>query len=125
MTTENQAGNNILLSAMDIFTGGDIPFKPLEIPELTKDGKVGMVYLKAPSAGDVLDFAAKSADTNTETQHDALIRMIAQCVVDQDGKRLFQDETRVREIPFSIFSRLMAAVNDLAGIGKKEEAGKG
>lgn len=124
MTTENQAGNNIL-SALDIFTGGDIPFKPLEIPELTKNGQVGMVYLKPPSAGDVLDFASKSSGTETSEQHDALIKMITQCVVDQTGKRIFDDESRVREIPFSIFSRLMTAVNDLAGIGKKEEAGKG
>jgi len=124
MTTENQADINIL-SATDIFSGGDVPFTPLEIPELTKNGKPGVVFLRSPSAGDVLDFATKSTDPDTAVQHEALIVMITQCVVDQNGKRLFQDETRVREIPFSIFTRLMDAVNKLAGIAKKEEAGKG
>lgn len=97
-----------LLTAEDILSGGDDYLSPLEIPELSKNGKPGVVYLKPLSAGDVLDFA--EGDKGTRTSR--IIPLIAKAIVRQDGSPMFNDGevARLRDIRMDVFTRLSKAV---------------
>jgi hypothetical protein len=83
---------------------------PLEIPELTKDGKPGVVHIRPLLAGDVMDIVTASegkADTS------AVMRMVAYALVHPDGTPMLQGADaalQLRAMPQSIFSRISAAV---------------
>ena len=100
-----------LLNAARFLGGGDLT--PLEIPEIEgEDGKPSVVLLKRPSAGRILSINA----TSEQAREDLLFKLIAECVVDEGGKRLFTEtqEAELREIPATVFGRLTNALMDLA-----------
>lgn len=121
----NQAGKTVL-SFQAIIAGGDNPYKELEIPEIQVNGQPGVVYLKHPSAGYILDFAEErsKADKDDPKNNQAMLEMISMCVVDAQGNAIFASAEEVRKVPLPVFSRLMTAVNELSGSGQKEELGK-
>jgi hypothetical protein len=115
------------LTAEDLLSFNESSRKMLEIPELPKDGRPGVVWLQPLTAGQVMDFAARQADNMTEAEKSqAMLEMIARAVVDQNGQQLFSEEQvgRLRDMSMAVFSRLTAAVNELTGVGKRVEAGK-
>lgn len=114
------------LTAEDLFGRGG--YTMLEIPELPKGGRPGVVWLRPLSAGDVMDFTARvGGDEKPESEKtQAMLEMIASAVVNEDGSAIFTEEQvgRLREMSMSVFSRLATAVNELTGAGKKDAAGK-
>lgn len=116
------------LSADDILSGGENACTPLEVPELTKNGEPGVVWIKSLSAGAVMDFAARADKDKPEAERNqAMLEMIAKAIVNEDGSPMFTEEqaARLREMSMAVFNRFVTAVNGLTGIGKKDEAGKG
>lgn len=113
------------LTAEDLLSGGENAFKPFEIPELTKNGEPGVVWLKHLSAGAVMDFATKSERSDAE-KNQAMLEMIAKAIVHEDGSPMFTEEqaARLREMSMAVFNRLVTAVNEVTGVGKKLDAGK-
>jgi len=106
--------------------GGNRDFKMLEIPELTTDGVVGVVYLKTLPAGAVLDFIDKAEGAE---RNDAMLGLIALAVVDADGNHLFSKEqaSHLRNLDVQVFSRLTTAVVGMVKYGpdkEDEETGK-
>jgi hypothetical protein len=114
-----------LLTAEDIFSGGDDLVSPLRIPELSKNGKPGIVYLKLLSAGDVLDFS----EADEGSRKERLLPLIAKAVVHQDGTPMFSQEqvARLSEIRVDVFNRLSRAVTDKFNtmMSEEEESAKG
>jgi hypothetical protein len=115
MTDTSKKQDN-LLSVEDIFRGGDDSLERLEIDELQKGGRPGVVYLRPLPAGEVLDFADKSEG---EGKNQALLEMIAKAVVHPDGSPMFgeEDTKRLREISIGAFNRLAKAVTKMADVG--------
>lgn len=116
------------LTAADILAGGEEPYRELEIPELKKGGAPGILYLKPLSAGDMLDLAA-AEDLAPVERRNQMLQLIAKTVVDPDtGQRVFTVDQvdELRTISAKLFTRLMTAINEGAGVGvaAKEEAGK-
>jgi hypothetical protein len=95
---------------------------PLEIPELTKDGKPGVVHIRPLLAGDVMDIVTQSdgkADSN------AVMRMVAYALVHPDGTPMLSGSDAVlqlRAVPQTVFSRISAAVTGT--IATTPETGK-
>jgi hypothetical protein len=109
------------LTAEDIFSGGDDPFVEVEIPELTKKGKPGIVYLRQLPAGDVLDFVAQS----DEDKNEALLGLLAKAVVTADGSPLFTEEQarNLRSISIGVFNRLTREITAMASLGPEGAEG--
>lgn len=112
-----------LLTADEIFAGGDDLLSPLEIPELKKGGKPGIVYLKQLSTGDVLDFA----ESGEQDQKSRMLTLIAKAVVNQDGSPMFSEDqvTRLRDIRVDVFTRLSRAITDSMSTIMAEDTDKG
>jgi hypothetical protein len=93
--------------------------QPAELPELG-----GIVYLRLPTAGQVLDYAGAKDDPSNQ----ALLELIAVCIVNEDGSPLFTDSQllRLRDMSISAFNvlstRVLQMVN-LSGIGEQEGEG--
>jgi len=105
------------LTAHQILKGGVL--RELEIPEWGEDGDPGVVYLAEPRAGEMLEFAAKQEQLGEEmspekTEH--LIALIAQCIVDEKGKRIFSEDTamQLQNVSISVFNRMANAITKMA-----------
>ncbi len=109
-----------LLSREDIFKGGDIPFTPVEIPELDKDGRPGVVYLKQPAAGDVLDFAGLE---DGDERNDGILDMVRKVTVDSNGKQIFNANDEMEKLPLGVFTRISNAVLKLVSDSSDDTAG--
>lgn len=103
-----------LLNAARFLGGGDLT--AIEIPEmLGEDGKPSVALLKRPSAGRVLSIR-NAPETGGEREH-FLFKLIAECVVDEDGKRIIpvDQEAQLPElISAVVWTRLANALMDLA-----------
>lgn len=109
------------LTAAQILSGGDDAIRELEVPEWSQGDEVGVVYLADPKAGDVLEFAAKQelkkndplADVDTTAD---LCTLIAKCIVDEKGERIFDESTAMdlKNASIRLFNRFASAVTELA-----------
>jgi hypothetical protein len=125
MSADNQAGK-VALSFRDIMGGGDNPYKEIEVPGITMDGKPGVVYLKHPSAGDILRFADNASDTVDQAKNnEAMLDMITKCIVDKSGSPLLSSKDEVKQLPLPVFTCFVTAINSLSGAAQKEALGKG
>ena len=121
--------NQNVLSAAALFAAGTPVAVPVEIPEVEINGKPGVLFIRALSARDVLDFAGSEA-TTPDAQQAAMIKIITKAVVNQDGTPMFaseEDVEKLRDLRFKVFTAIVAAVNEVAGLGgtkAKEEVGK-
>lgn len=99
-----------LLTASDIFSGGENPYTPLEIPEIVKNGQPGVVYLKPLSTKAVIKFSKSQKDDNRE---DEILPLIVQALVNPDGTPIFRTEedlARLQEMSMPVFNRISRAV---------------
>ena len=121
-----QAGSSQFLSAADIIRGGTV-YEQFEMPELSKNGKPGVVHLRPLSAGDVLEFVEASGEGEGEggQQQAALIVLMSKAVVTPDGDRIFDGDNAndLRAIPIKAFNRLAGAVTKMAGIERVDDEG--
>lgn len=117
MTKDEQSR---LLTAEDILRGGEAPLERLEIPELQKGGRPGVVHLRPLPAGAVLEFAQHEEGA---ARNAAMLELIAHAVVTPEGKPLFTREQAagLRELSIQAFNRLARAVTAMAQLD--DEAG--
>lgn len=116
------------LSAADLFAGGTPKPTPIEIPEIPdpENGAPSIVYIRAMSARDVLSLAVLETKTVDE-QQSAMIQILVKSIVNPDGTPMFSSESDVeqlRNLSFKVFNRLTNAVNEVAGVTRKDAAGK-
>lgn len=106
-----------LLTADD-FLSSSSSLKRVEIPEISKDGKPGVVFLKPLTAGDILDHMKLTPERQSENNTHLIIRS----VVDENGNPLFNSESAqsLRSVRASVYSRL---VNEISKELKEVESG--
>jgi len=95
----------------EILTG--VEKVPVEIPELSRDDKVAVLYIDSPQAGEVMRFAQLKEG---QKKNEALFALIEKCVVRQNGDKVFTGE-QAKQLPtvhIVIFNRLAAAFTILA-----------
>ena len=105
------------LTAHQILKGGVL--RELEIPEWGDGDEPGVVYLAEPKAGEMLEFAAKQEELGEEMspeKTEQLMGLIARCIVDEKGKRIFTEDTamQLQNVSISVFNRLAGAITKLA-----------
>lgn len=101
--------NQVALTGADLLAAPNL--KRLEIPELSRGGVVGVVFVRPPNAGDVVKFiSVPEADRLKAT-----IGLVAGSIVDENGADLFNPAQveRLAEMDMRVFSRLSGAVIDL------------
>lgn len=114
----SKEGKSAILTAEDIFGIGQQYIRH-ELPGVKKGSKQGVVYLRQPSAGDVLDFVGRPEDSRNE----ALLSLITKVVVTEDGTPIFGggDEDRLRDIPIAVFNSLASAVTAMTAVEPANE----
>lgn len=101
----------------------------LEVPELPKNGRPGIVHVRPIVAGDAIDEA--NATGAKPTADEFILKMLVVGVVHPDGSPMFteNDMRALRNMKLGAFNRLSAAVTGtdigLLGKGSSEEAGGG
>ena len=109
MTKQRQeASDEATLTAEDFFSGGDEPLNRLEIPELRKGGRPGVVFLKQLTAGELMEFKTAPADS----QDEANLKLVAGAVCDASGKQIFSSEADLKKLPMKAVNRIAKAVMD-------------
>lgn len=106
-----------LLDAASIINAGKEP-TPLEVPTPDGSGTLGVVHLRALSAGAVMRMAQKA-----KASDEGGFELVQQAVVTEDGEFMFDDKS-VREVPYRIFFALLTAVNEALGIEEEEAGGE-
>lgn len=111
---DSASNSSNVLSAEDLFSGGGLV--RLEIPEIPRNGQPGVVFIKPPSAADVLKFVHdRSADGGTDLDNDHMAALVAKCIVDESGASLFSEEqaTHIQDVRMDVFTRLSEAITKL------------
>lgn len=127
-----------IITAADLFSGGDNPYRRVELDEVIRDGKPVVVYIKPMTASTAMHLAeeaqksrAQQPDGTTpaiDFEHsNDMVKILATHVVNCDGSPIFRadDLDKIRELPLRVYMRLLKEVNALAGVEIKEEVGKG
>lgn len=97
------------LTLADLLAPGDLT--KLDIPELN-----GHVYIRAASAGAVMDFLEAGQG---KLSMPAMLSVVAQSIVSEDGSPLFQsadDVAQLRNARMDVYTRLANAVTDKLGL---------
>lgn len=87
---------SLLLTAEEIVSGGDEGIVPVEVPELVKGGRPGIILLRYPSASLIFQFGAGSSNTKPFDQQ--VFDLFAYCIVDMDGEPLFSTPEQVEQL---------------------------
>lgn len=109
------------LTAEDILSGGDDPYKRITVPQLAKGGAPGVLYLGPLSAGTVIDFASGDDDDDDSGKVYALI---AEALVTKDGTRLFSvaEAQNLRKVNIGAFTHIQSEIMAHAGLTKDDDA---
>ena len=91
------------LSASDLLSSG---LTPDEVPEISRDGKPGLVYLANLSAKAVIEHTAKGDQSGM-----GMFELIAKYVVDENGTPLLTLD-QAYELPASLYARFSKAIVD-------------
>lgn len=132
------AGDSSDLTLDDLKRGGDTPHTPLELPEITKDGRAGRLWLRRLPASYVLKYleaseAARKSEDPAESSRalrTAMLEFVRQAVVTSadDATLLFADisDDKLREyLSINAFNRIVNAITELSGLsGGVAAAGK-
>lgn len=108
-----------LLSADDIFAGGDEKYREVVLKGVSKNGADGVVYIRHLPAEDMMIYHELLADSNVSKleQHRAMIRIVASAVVDPNGEPIFAGrESDLGKMPVLIFNQLSNAVLEMSGL---------
>ncbi len=134
---ENANVNSQLLSADDILAIP--PLVKVEVPELPRNGKPGIVFVKRPSAGDMISFQSefrKKKETaaqasvegveggengeviegdNTVKGGDEMSGMIVLLVVSEDGTPIFTSDqiVKIKSVRYDVWQRLASVINSV------------
>jgi len=106
-----------VLSAEDLFSGGDEPVQRLELPMIVKGGGPGVVFIRKISTDEVLEHN-DMAEGSPEKRDDQL-RLFAKAVCKNvKGEPLFtsKDDDRLGTIPIGAFNIIMSAIVGDMGI---------
>lgn len=113
-----------ILSAEDFLRGGDSPYQRLEIPELSKDGKPGVVYLKALPALDVIQYSASEDDKDQQ----GMFRLIGHSLVTPEGELIFRED-QIQKLgkilSISVYSRISRAILAMANLKDTSDSQEG
>lgn len=109
-----------VLTGMDLLSSASLT--PLEIPELPRNGRPGVVYIRQPSAKAMIRiFGQESAaelreqvQSSREMRDQQMARMIAGLVEDGQGNLLFTPEQadHLLDMHYAVFQRLAGAINN-------------
>lgn len=112
-TNVDNVVNVVKLSASDLFAPVDLT--RLEIPELSRNGQPGIIFLRTLTAGDVVPLitATTGDDGKPAVASDFQHSLVALAAVDENGNQLFANADEVRKVRLSIYNRISSA---LAGI---------
>ena len=105
-----------VLSAEELFSGGDEPVQRLELPMIVKGGKAGVIFIRKIQTDEVL--AHNDMEDGQEKRDDQL-RLFSKAVcVDMDGTPMFtsKDDGRLGQIPIGAFNIIMSAIVGDMGI---------
>lgn len=109
-----------------------VELRPFEVPELPKNGKPGILYLRPLTAADVLEFTAVwgAADATPAIKAQATMTLISRALCQSNGSPMFPDSdpTAVSRMPISVYRRLADEVVNMAGVGfsdERSDEGKG
>lgn len=130
--TKGATNDNAELTVDDILRGGDEPAWPVKVPNMTKAGQAGTMYLRDMSALELLALAEiKEDDPEANRKR---IRAIAKCISNRRGDRLFKSEDEVNRaqdvLDLGTFQVLFTAMMKRTGVevaakptGQKPEDG--
>ena len=112
MAAKKKAGEDQsrILTAEDLFKGGEEPIQRLELPMIVKDGKPGVVFIRKISTEEVLEH---NAIEDGDAKRDSQLTLFAKAVcVDADGTAMFTSEhdERLGAIPIGAFNIIMNAI---------------
>lgn len=120
-----------LLTAEEILGADDMSHVDVPVPEWTPNYVDGdeprKLRIQVMSAAGAIRFAEAQGDQ--EKARDAMVRMVVECAVDDNGVRIFTEEqiVQLREKSFAVFQRLQEAALVLNGFATNdagEEAAK-
>ncbi len=110
-----------VLSAEDLFAGGDEPIQRLELPMIIKNGVPGVVFIRKINMGEVL---AHKRMTEGEEKSDNELRLITMAVAKNiEGDPMFTSEhdSLLEKIPAGAFGLMSQAM--LGDLGLEVKAG--
>lgn len=110
-----------LLSAEEILAADDLDYVDVEVPEWTPPGRPAhSVRLRAMTAGTAMAFAADVA--NEQKKREAMVRLLLECAVDEEGVPIFKAEhlAALQEKSFKVFQRLQNEALILNGFATEE-----
>jgi len=106
------------LSADDIFNSEDIDYVDVVIPEWKRNGKPGVLRLRAMTAGEAIKFTEELKDNK---KADSYVRIVAATAIDpKTGERIFNGDLAVKKLlakKSGIFIRLQTAAMKLNELG--------
>lgn len=126
-----------LLSAADLFRGGDGTVIRVEIPEIKKGGAAGALFIRPLSTTEVMEFTVAQKGTDETAKRHSLYRMVASSLVTESGDPLIpvEDADKLGGMPINAFNAVVAKINEVSGIevdkkgsavaASETEAGKG
>jgi hypothetical protein len=118
-----------ILSVEQIKNAPDLSTKDLEVPEWPdEDGNPGIIVLKALSAYEAQVYQ-KKITLSQQNKDNAMLEMVVQSCVDDDGNRLFspKDIAWMKDKSMAAYNRIQRAILELNGLSdpkKAEEAAK-
>ncbi len=119
-----------VLSAEDLFSGGEEPIKRLELPMIVKDGQPGIVFTRMLTTEEV-EAHRKIKDEDQQTENMLLLLSTAVCS-DLQGTPMFtsKDDPMLGKIPFGAQLLMMNTILGEMGVdvqvgGEVEDEKKG
>lgn len=106
-----------ILSAEDLFSGGEESVQRLELPMIVKDGQPGVVFVRKISTDEVLEH--NDLPEGSLAKRDSQLVLFAKAVAkDPEGTPMFtgKDDSRLGQIPIGAFNAVMNLVVGDMGI---------
>ena len=112
------------LTAEDIFNAEDIDYVDVTVPEWKRNGKPGVIRLRAMSADEAIKFTEELRDNKAS---DSFVRIVAATAINPEtGDRLFKGDVAVHKLrakKSGIFIRLQKAAMKLNELGDDAKNG--
>jgi hypothetical protein len=112
---ETHMSERRVLKADDIFGADDKKFVEVPTPEWGGDGAV--VRLRTLTALEAIQFSKENS--NPASQHNAVVKIVQLCSVDEEGNQLFPDVRQFNKVAgksLKVLGRLQQAALELNGL---------